>query len=166
MKRMRMLTPGLLGCVALVALAAQAGRAGAETIGSVDTEWKMIGKNHRIEIQAFDDPEVPGVACHVSRAVTGGISGSVGLAEDTADASISCRQIGPIDVAAVRKLKNGQDAFKVSTSLLFKKLHVTRFFDAKRNVIVYLAYSDKLIDGSPKNAISSVPIQVWTPVGN
>lgn len=133
----------------------------AEEIGSVTTEWKFLGANHKIVIEAFDDPDIPGVACHLSRAKTGGISGSVGLAEDTADASIACRQIGPIDTTKVKKRENGEDVFRKSTSILFKKIHVTRFYDKDRNVLIYLAYSDKLIEGSPKNAISSVPIMPW-----
>jgi CreA protein len=150
-----------LAAVALVAigLLGAAKPAPAEEIGSVDTVFKLIGPNHKIVIEAFDDPEVPGVACHLSRAKAGGLSGAVGLAEDPSDASIACRQIGPITLPA--KLKDGEEVFSQRTSVIFKQLHVVRFLDRKRNVLVYLAYSDKLIEGSPKNAISSVPIQPW-----
>jgi len=99
------------------------------------------------------------VACHLSRAKTGGITGDLGMAEDKADASIACRQIGPINLPA--KIQNGELVFTKKTSLVFKALQVVRFFDKKRNVLVYLVYSDKLIDGSPKNSISTVPILKW-----
>jgi CreA protein len=133
----------------------------AEEIGDVTTTFKLLGANHKIVIEAFDDPDVPGVTCHVSKAKTGGIKGSVGLAEDPSEASIACRQIGPIDLNPLEKLKNGDVVFKESRSLIFKTLQVVRFYDKKRKVLVYLAYSDKLIDGSPKNSISSVPVMKW-----
>jgi CreA protein len=133
----------------------------AEEIGSVSTVFKMMGPNDKIVIEAFDDPKVEGVACHVSRAKRGGITGAVGVAEDTSDASIACRQIGPIRF--VKEFKDGEIVFQKDTSLLFKTLQVVRFLDKKRNVLVYLVYSDKIIEGSPKNAISTVPIMKWTP---
>lgn len=145
--------------LAIVAGLAVAGFASAEIIGSVDTVFKLIGPDHKIVIEAFDDPDVSGVACHLSRAKKGGLSGAVGLAEDPSDASIACRQIGPITLPT--KLKDGEEVFSQRTSIIFKELHVVRFLDRKRNVLVYLAYSDKLIEGSPKNAISTVPIQPW-----
>ena len=131
----------------------------AERIGEVDTAWKMIGPNHKVVIEAFDDPGVPGATCYLSRAVTGGISGAIGVAEDTSDASIACRQTGPIDAARVAGLKPGEQVFKQSTSLLFKSMQVVRHYDARRQVITYLVYSDKLIDGSPKSSISVIPIR-------
>lgn len=131
----------------------------AERIGEVDTAWKMIGPNHKIVIEAFDDPRVPGATCYLSRAVTGGISGAIGVAEDTSDASIACRQTGPINAADVAGLKPGDQVFKQSTSLLFKSMQVVRHYDARRRVITYLVYSDKLIDGSPKSSISVIPIR-------
>lgn len=121
----------------------------AERIGEVDTAWKMLGPNHKIVIEAFDDPKVPGSTCYLSRAVTGGLSGAIGVAEDTSDASIACRQTGPIDAEIVGKLKKAEIVFKQSTSLLFKSMQVVRNYDPKRQVITYLVYSDKLIDGSP-----------------
>jgi CreA protein len=135
--------------------------ASAEEIGDVTTTFKLLGANHKIVIEAFDDPDVPGVACHVSRAKTGGMKGAVGLAEDPSEASIACRQIGAIDMSKLDKLKNGEVVFKESLSLVFKSLQVVRFYDKKRNVLVYLAYSDKVIEGSPKNSISSVPVMKW-----
>jgi CreA protein len=146
---------------ATIALGTLAFTASAEEIGDVSTTFKFLGANNKIVVEAFDDPEVPGVACHISRAKTGGMKGAVGLAEDPTEASISCRQIGAIDVSKLDKLKNGGTVFKESLSLVFKTLQVVRFYDKKRNVLVYLAYSDKVIEGSPKNAISSVPVMKW-----
>jgi CreA protein len=147
--------------IALVGTAALAvaSLAAAEEIGSVDTAFKVFGPNHKIVIEAFDDPQVEGVACHVSRARTGGVSGALGLAEDTSDASIACRQIGP--VRFLSELEDGEEVFSERRSSLFKRRHGVRFHDKKRNTLVYLVYSDKLIEGSPKNSISTVPIMPW-----
>jgi CreA protein len=135
----------------------------AEQIGSVSTKFKILGANDKIVIEAFDDPEIAGATCYLSRAKTGGISGTVGVAEDTADASIACRQIGPIELPENVKngQKDGKEVFKKSTSLLFKTLQVVRFYDPKRNVLIYLTYSDRIIEGSPKNSISTIPIMAW-----
>jgi len=133
----------------------------AEEIGSVDTVFKFLGSNHKIIVEAFDDPKVSGVTCHLSRAKTGGISGSLGIAEDKAEASIACRQIGPIKLPP--KILNAEPVFSKKTSLIFKTLQVVRFYDNKRNVLIYLVYSDKMIEGSPKNSISTVPILKWYP---
>lgn len=135
----------------------------AEQIGSVDTVFKMFGPDHKIVVEAFDDPDVKNVTCYVSRAKTGGIKGGLGLAEDTSDAAISCQQVGPIELSD--KIKNGKAqgevVFKKRTSLIFKSLQVVRFYDEKRNTLAYLAYSDKVVEGSPKNAISAVPVMPW-----
>lgn len=135
----------------------------AEQIGSVSTKFKILGANDKIVIEAFDDPDIDGATCYLSRAKTGGISGTVGVAEDTSDASIACRQIGPITLPENVKngQKDGKEVFKKSTSLLFKTLQVVRFYDSKRNVLIYLAYSDRIIEGSPKNSISTIPIMTW-----
>ena len=132
----------------------------AEEIGSVDTKFKLIGPDHKVVVDAFDDDKVNGVACHISRAVTGGLKGAVGLAEDTSDASISCRQVGPITFKA--PLESGEQVFTERRSVLFKRLQVVRFCDETRNTLVYLAYSDKIVDGSPQNSLSTVPITPWT----
>ena len=134
-----------------------------EEIGSVSTRFKVLGPNDKIVVEVFDDEDVPGVSCYLSRAKTGGISGAVGVAEDTSDASIACRQIGPIRLSEeIRSGKaEGQEVFKKRTSLIFKTMQVVRFFDPKRQVLVYLTYSDRIIEGSPKNSISVVPIQPW-----
>ncbi|MDB6091256.1 MAG: hypothetical protein JWN85_4040 [Gammaproteobacteria bacterium] len=129
------------------------------TTGQVSTRFRWIGPNDRIVVDGFDDPKVRGVACHISRAVTGGIKGELGLAEDTSDASIACRQVGHIQIAG--DLKDGETVFDERRSLLFKRLHVVRFYDRGRNVLVYVSYSDRVIEGSPKNAISSVPVMGW-----
>jgi CreA protein len=131
----------------------------AEDIGSVNTTFKFLGPDNKIVVQAFDDPDVDGVTCYLSSARTGGIKGGLGLAEDTSDASIACRQVGPITIK--QKFDPGDQVFSEKRSLLFKRLRVVRFLDQKRNTLVYLVYSDKLIDGSPKNSLSAVPIMPW-----
>ncbi len=151
----------LLMAIALLLSAGQAAQ--AEQIGSVDTVFKVFGPDHKIVVEAFDDPDVKSVTCYISRAKTGGIKGGLGLAEDTSDAAISCQQVGPIELSD--KIKNGKTegevVFQKRTSLVFKKLQVVRFYDAKRNTLAYLAYSDKVVEGSPKNALSAVPIMPW-----
>ena len=138
------------------------GPATAEVIGSVDTAFKLLGANHKIVVEAFDDPKVDGVTCFLSMARTGGIKGSLGLAEDPSDASIACRQVGPIRFKAPISMDGeGERVFKARRSALFKKLQVVRFLDRRRNTLVYLVYSDKLIDGSPKNAITAVAMMPW-----
>lgn len=141
-------------------LAAVAGSGlGAEEIGEVTTAIKIFGANHRIVVEAFDDPEVEGVACFISRARTGGVSGSLGLAEDTSDAAINCQQTGPVRFRG--ELEEGEEVFGRRASVLFKRIQVVRFFDEARNSLVYLTYSDRLIDGSPKNSVSAVVIRDW-----
>lgn len=131
----------------------------AEDIGSVNTTFKVLGPDNKIVVQAFDDPDIDGVACYLSAARTGGIKGGLGLAEDTSDAAIACRQVGQITIKS--KFENGDQVFSEKRSIMFKRLRVVRFLDQKRNTLVYLAYSDKLVDGSPKNSISAVPIMPW-----
>jgi CreA protein len=131
------------------------------TTGQVSTRFRMLGPNDRIVVDGFDDPKVQGVACHISRAVTGGVKGGLGLAEDTSDASITCRQVGPIHFLG--ELQDGERVFDERRSLVFKSLQVVRFYDRKRNVLVYVSYSNRVIEGSPKNSISSVPVMGWVP---
>ncbi|MCI3943655.1 hypothetical protein BW686_25455 [Pseudomonas syringae] len=133
----------------------------AEEIGQVSTVFKMVGPNDRIVVEAFDDPKVEGVTCYLSRAKTGGVKGGLGLAEDRAEASIACRQVGAIRFK--ENLKDGDEVFKERTSLVFKTMQVVRFFDKKRNTLVYLVYSDRVIEGSPQNAVTAIPILPWTP---
>ena len=129
------------------------------TTGEVSTNFRWLGPNDTIKVDGFDDPKVKGVACHISRAVTGGIKGGLGFAEDTSDASIACRQVGPIRMDP--DLKDGESVFEERRSFLFKHLNVVRFYDKERNVLVYVSYSDRVIKGSPKNSISTVPIMGW-----
>jgi CreA protein len=149
---------------AALTLAALAATARADVIGSVSTKFKFMGPNDKILVEVFQDEDIPGVACYLSRAKTGGISGAVGVAEDTADAAIECAQTGPIDLPDdVRSGKrDGDEVFKKRTSLLFKTLQVVRFYDAPRHALVYLTYSDRIIEGSPKNSVTVVPIQPWS----
>jgi len=129
------------------------------TTGEVSTRFRWLGPNDKIVVDAFDDPKVQGVTCHISRAETGGVKGQLGVAEDTSDAAIACRQVGPIKILS--ELKEGERVFDERRSLLFKTLQVVRFFDRERQVLVYVAYSDRVIEGSPKNSISTVPIMKW-----
>ena len=121
--------------------------------------FKWVGPNDKIVVEAFDDPKVEGVTCYLSRAKTGGVKGGLGLAEDRAEASIACRQVGPIRFTG--KLKDGEEVFKERTSLVFKTMQVVRFFDQRRNTLVYLVYSDRVIEGSPQNAVTAIPILPW-----
>lgn len=132
----------------------------AESLGDVSTKFRILGPNDKIVIEAFDDPAVPGVTCYLSRAKTGGMGGAVGIAEDTSDASIACRQTGPVSLSPdiIDNSRDGEEVFKQRTSILFKKLQVVRFYDAQRNTLIYLTYSDKLVEGSPKNSITAVPL--------
>jgi len=148
--------------VPIVLLLAACGKAGGEPIGAVDTVFKLIGPDHKIVVEAYDDPKVPGVTCYVSRATTGGIKGALGLAEDKAEASIACRQVGPISFPG--KLEKQEEMFNERISLVFKKLRVVRMVDAKRNALVYLTYSDRVIEGSPQNSVTAVPLPPGTVV--
>ncbi len=133
--------------------------ASAEVVGEVSTVFKVFGPNDKIVVEAFDDPKVSGVTCYLSRAKTGGVKGGLGLAEDRAEASIACRQVGPIEFKGT--LKDGEEVFKERTSLVFKTMQVVRFLDQKRNTLVYLVYSDRIIEGSPQNAVTAIPILPW-----
>lgn len=146
------------------ALALLAGAAQAETIGEVSTVFKLLGPNHKIVVEAFDDPKVEGVTCYLSRAKTGGIKGGLGLAEDRAEASIACRQVGPIRFR--ESFEDGEEVFKERTSLVFKTMQVVRFFDRKRNTLVYMVYSDRVIEGSPQNSVTAIPILPWSKSAN
>jgi CreA protein len=132
----------------------------ADDLPCVDTTFRWIGRNDRVCVSAFDDPEVPGVACHISQARTGGLSGTIGLAEDPSRFSIACRQVGPITVD-ITGLADRKEVYSARTSVFFKHTHVFRILDKKRNTLVYLAISDRLIEGSPQNAISTVPVMPW-----
>ena len=131
-------------------------RAAAQQIGEVSTVFKLLSPNDKIVVDAYDDPKVAGVTCYVSRAKTGGYKGALGLAEDRAEASIACRQTGPISFA--KPLEVQEDVLTERISLVFKKLRVVRMVDKPRNTLVYLTYSDRLIEGSPQNSVTAVPV--------
>jgi len=135
----------------------------ADSIGEVDTVFKLIGPDHKIVVDAHDDPKVTGVTCYVSRAKTGGISGALGLAEDKSEASIACRQVGPISFVG-KPLELREEVFNERISLVFKRLRVVRMVDRKRNTLVYMTYSDRVIEGSPQNSVTAVPVDRATPI--
>lgn len=151
MKRIFFLT--LMAC----AFAAEAQR-----IGEVDTVFKLIGPDHKIVVDAYDDPGVKGVTCYVSRARTGGIKGGLGLAEDRSEASIACRQTGTISFP--KPIRQQEEMFSERISLVFKRLRVVRMVDVERNTLVYLTYSDRVIEGSPQNSVTAVPVDRATPI--
>lgn len=128
----------------------------ADKIGEVDTAFKLIGPDHKIVVEAFDDPKVAGVTCYVSRSKAGGISGAIGLATEKSESSIACRQVGPISSAV--PIPKSEEVFSESRSILFKKMRIVRMVDPARQVLLYLTYTDKLIDGSPKNSLTAVPL--------
>ena len=151
----------ILGALALASLAVTGlffvmTGAGAQQIGEVSTVFKLLSPNDKIVVDAYDDPKVTGVTCYVSRAKTGGYKGALGLAEDKAEASIACRQTGPI--AFVKPLESQEDVLTERISLIFKKLRVVRMVDKPRNTLIYLTYSDRLIEGSPQNSVTAVPV--------
>lgn len=131
----------------------------AEEIGCVTTAWKLLGANHKVCVDAFEDPKIKNVICHISQARTGGISGTLGLAEDPSQFSLACRQVGPIELPT--KLADSETVFTESTSLLFKSTNISRLWDARHNTLVYVAISRKVIDGAPANSISTVPVMPW-----
>jgi CreA protein len=133
----------------------------SEVIGSVDTVFHMFSRDDDIVVEAFDDPDVDGVTCYLSRARKGGVKGMIGVAEDPSDASIMCLATGPVTVPdKVKSGKaDGQKVFRKGTSLIFKSMQVVRFYDQKRDVLVYMVYSDRVVEGSPKNSITCVRIQ-------
>ena len=132
-----------------------------EEVASVNTNFRLTGSD-RVVVEAYDDPLVGGVTCYVSRARTGGIKGSLGLAEDPTEASIACRQIGAIHFSG--SLKQQDDVFTERMSFVFKTLHVVRVVDAKRNTLVYLTYSDRIATGSAKNSVTAVPLPTGTTI--
>lgn len=146
----------------LMALAAPLGPAvadGPDAIFKKSTVWRALSPNDKLAVYGIDDPAVEGVACHYTVPEKGGVKGSLGLAEEVSDISLACRQVGPIRFRD--KFEQGDVVFSERRSLVFKKMQIVRGCDAKRNVLVYLVYSDRLIDGSPKNSTSTVPIMPW-----
>ena len=144
----------------VVLLGSAVGRLHAEDIGCVSTTFRILGANDKICVSAFDDPQVPGVTCHLSHARTGGMKGTVGVAEDRSRFALACRQVGPITVN-LEKLPKKAEVFSVKTSLLFKETQVVRMVDLARRTLVYLAYSTRVVEGSPFNSLSTVPVMRW-----
>lgn len=153
------LTAAALTAATLMACAGPALADGPELIFKESTTFKWVTPNDKIATYAIDDPDVEGVACYFAAAERGGVAGMFGVAEETSDVSLACRQVGPISFKG--KISQGQEMFNQRRSIWFKKMRISRGCDATRNVLVYLVYSDKLVDGSPKNSISSVPIMPW-----
>lgn len=133
----------------------------AEEIGSVKTEWKLMG-SHKLIVDAYDDPKVEGITCYLSKPERGGIAGVVGVAEEASDVSIACRQIGAI--LFKEGIPRQEDVYNERRSIIFKTLHVVRIVDSHRNSLVYLTYTDKLINGSPKNSVTVVPVDKNTKI--
>jgi CreA protein len=128
-------------------------------VGSVNTEFKLIGPDHKIVIESYDDPKIDGITVFISKSQKGGIKGALGLAEDTSDASVAVRQTGPIKVK--ESFENGEDALTEQRSVLFKRLHVSRFWDVSHQTFVYVVWTDRFINGSPQNSISAVVAEPW-----
>jgi CreA protein len=149
----------ILFAALILALAATAPAFAQERVGEVSTTFRVVGPNDKVVIDRFDDPKVENASCYVSRAETGGLSGWVGLAEDPSRFSIACRATGPVKIVGeINRSKKGEVVFSEDTSILFKEMRVSRFFDAEKNVLVYLVWSTKLIDGSPYNSVTAIPI--------
>jgi CreA protein len=156
--------PVLAAHVALAALAALVATMPAlaqspDLIFKKSTVFRLLTPDDKLATYAIDDPEIDGVACHYTVPERGGVAGGLGLAEEVSDISLACRQVGPIRFKT--KFEQGDVMFRQSRSLLFKRMQIVRGCDEKRNVLVYLVYSDKLIEGSPKNSTSTVPIMPW-----
>lgn len=141
------------------ALHAPAQAQSPDLIFKKSTVFRFLTPDDKLATYAIDDPIVEGVACHYTVPEKGGVAGGLGLAEEVSDISLACRQVGPVRFK--EKADQGDVMFRASRSLLFKRMQIVRGCDAKRNVLVYLVYSDKLIDGSPKNSTSTVPIMPW-----
>lgn len=145
-----------------IAMCLTLGAASGETVGDVSTTFKLLSPNDKVVVDVFDDPDVQGVSCYLSHAKTGGYKGALGLAEDTSDAAVACRQVGPISFKD--KIPAQEEVFNSRASFLFKHIRVVRMVDAKRNTLVYLVYSDKIVDGSPKNSVTAVPVPANLPI--
>jgi CreA protein len=155
-----------LGLAFSLLLAAPAGAESGEPdlLFRKSTTFKLLTPNDKLAVYGVDDPAIDGVACHFTAPERGGLAGAFGLAEQTSDVSLACRQYGPIKIK--EKFEQGDVVFRERRSLFFKKMQIVRGCDVKRNVLVYMAYTDKLIEGSPKNSTSSVPIQPWGTSGD
>ena len=153
----------VLAALALAAGLAAPAAAQEDLIFKKSTVWKMLTPDHKLAVYGIDDPIVEGVACHYTVPEKGGVAGMFGVAEEVSEISLACRQIGPIRFK--EKSEQGDVVFRERRSLIWKKMQIVRGCDAKRNVLIYMAYSDKLIEGSPQNSTSTVPIMPWGGVG-
>ena len=156
---MRRLSTACLTALAVAGGAASATAQEPDAIFKKSTVWKALTPNDKLAVYGIDDPEVEGVACHYTVPEKGGVKGMLGVAEEVSDISLACRQIGPVKFK--QKLEQGALVFSERRSLIFKKMQIVRGCDTKRNVLVYLVYSDRVIEGSPKNSTSSVPLMPW-----
>jgi CreA protein len=158
-KTVRLLMSALLGALAVVLAHGAWAADEPDLIFRKSTVFKLLSPNDKLATYAIDDPEVEGVACHFTVPERGGIKGWLGIAEEVSDISLACRQVGPIHFK--NKFAQGEEMYRRRRSILFKKMQIVRGCDTKRNVLVYVVYSDKLVEGSPKNSTSSVPIMPW-----
>jgi CreA protein len=157
MRRSRLLA-AILGGLSTIGICAGPAVA-QERIGETSTTFRWVGPNDKVVVDRYDDPKVENAACYISRADTGGISGAVGLAEDPSRFSIACRAVGPLRILGeIDRSEDGEEVFSARTSAIFKSLQVFRFYDESKNVLVYLVISTKVIEGSPFNSISVVPL--------
>ncbi|KMO11820.1 CreA family protein [Methylobacterium platani] len=153
---------GLTALCAAACLGAASGAALAQEpdrIFDKSTVWRPLTPNDKLVVYGIDDPDVAGVACHYTQPEKGGIKGTLGLAEEVSDISLSCRQVGPVKFKG--KIKQGEVVFSERRSLIFKSMQIVRGCDAKRNTLIYMVYSDKVVQGSPKNSTSTVPLMPW-----
>ncbi len=150
----------LLLAVAVIFLCSLGGQAHAADLGCISTTFNLLSPNDKVCVSDFEDPQVPNVVCHISQARKGGWGQPLGLNEDPSNFSVACRQVGPIDVD-LSKLKENEEVFTQKTSIFFKRTRIYRMIDKPHNTLIYLAISSKIINGSPANAISTVPIMPW-----
>jgi len=155
------LAAGLIA--AALAGAAIAAESDPDLIFRKSTTFKLLTPNDKLAVYGIDDPVVEGVACHFTAPERGGLAGAFGLAEQTSDISLACRQYGPIRFR--EKFAQGDVVFSERRSVFFKKMQIVRGCDVKRNILVYMTYTDKLVEGSPKNSTSTVPIEPWGAAG-
>jgi CreA protein len=149
----------VVGCLAQAQLRTTYAADEPDLIFKKSTVFKWVTPNDKLATYGLDDPDVQGVACHFTVPERGGLTGWIGVAEEVSDISLACRQVGPIHFK--KKFSQGEDMFRQRRSLFFKRMQIVRGCDLKRNVLVYMVYSDKLIEGSPKNSTSSVPVMPW-----
>jgi CreA protein len=149
-----------LAYMAIALFLAVPGIAKAEDVGCISTTFNLLSPNDKVCVSDFDDPKVPGVTCHISQARKGGWGQTLGLNEDPSNFSVACRQVGPIAID-LAKLPERDEVFTEKTSIFFKATRIYRLPDRKHNTLVYLAVSSKIVNGSPANAISTVPIMPW-----